>query len=351
MSTAYSDLKILHHPQRLQSLREGKHEPPLRVQLIPTNRCNQRCEGCAYRSEGYTSSASFDVRDEISWKKLLEIVNDCEDMGVKAIEITGGGEPTVHDDFMDLCHVIYDAGIDLGLVTNGTLWLPEHTRVLARAKWVRFSIDAGCAETYANYRHSSEGVYYKVRKNLRDLVAAKGPDTLVGVGFVVNDQNWSEVLKSTRIAKEDGADNVRISALFQSQGISYFEKFYSEVKWLCEEAEQLQSDTFRVFNQFGDRLQDLEDANPDCSFCGYSKLTTYLGADCNTYTCCNTAYNPTGLLGSFREQSFRKMWESEETRDRLLSVDPRKCPRCMYNGKNRTINYALERDPTHVNFI
>ncbi len=349
---AYSNLKILHHPERMEALRNQELMAPLRIQLIPTNRCNQRCSGCAYRLDGYTTSQIFNDNHELSWEKLSEIINDCQNIGVKAIEITGGGEPSVHPQFLRLCKMILDAGIDLGLVTNGVRWSPEHTEVLSNASWVRFSIDAGNSSTYAAYRRSSRTTYDRVRQNLQSLASSKGKsDLLVGVGFVVTRDNWGEIVDAVRFARKDGADNIRISALFQNDGASYFDGVYDAILAACAEASSMTTDDFKVFNQFSNRLSDMETAQPHYTFCGYTKLTTYLGADYNAYACCNTAYSPQGILGSFKNCSFRELWEKQETTQRLWSINASKCPRCMYNTKNEVINYLLSHTPKHVNFI
>jgi len=347
--SVYSPLKIFHHRDAIKRLREGEYSAPIRVQLVPTNVCNQNCQGCAYRTKGYSSNETFAPLDKLSWDKLQEIVRVCAEMGVKAIEITGGGEPTCHPHFLDLCEAILDAEIDLGVVTNGTLWSNRHTAVLSRCQWIRFSIDAGREETYVKYRNAYPLAYHQVRSHVRTMASVDGP--LVGVGFVVNADNWREVSQAALNARGDGADNFRISALFQPQGADYFKDFYDWAKTLCKEAESLSTKEFRVFNLFGDRLRDLFANSPDYSECGYSKLTTYLGADYNAYSCCVRAYSKAGKLGSFRDQSFKQMWFSPETQGRVGSLDARRCPMCMYNSKNETIAYAINQDPLHVNFI
>lgn len=352
-NTAYSPLKIIHHRGRVDALRVGKHLAPIHVQIVPTNRCNQSCAGCAYRLEGYTSNKTFKVRDEIPWPRLETLIQDCESMGVKAIEITGGGEPTVYPQFLEMCRTILDADISLGLVTNGTQWSDGHTDLLLRAHWVRFSIDAAEPQTYASYRKSTPETYKRVRGCIRSMTGSKwnGRNPLIGVSFVINQDNWKEVLKAAEFAREDGADNFRISALFQSDGECYFRGFFEKARQLCQKAEQLTTGTFRVFNLFTDRVQDLQDEAPNYVYCGYSKLTTYLGADCSIYTCCNNAYNPRGYLGSFASRSFRRAWFSEELQRRLWGLDATGCERCMYNNRNRTINYLMNSNPDHVDFI
>ncbi|MFH1738508.1 MAG: SPASM domain-containing protein, partial [bacterium] len=142
-----------------------------------------------------------------------------------------------------------------------------------------------------------------------------------------------------------------ISALFQPQEAAYFRDFYAEAKEACREAASLATETFTVFNMFGERLQDLFASSPDYSFCGTSRMTTYLAADCTIYTCCMNAYNERGAIGSFKNQRLRDLWASDSLRDRLFALDATRCPPCMYNGKNAAIAYAMAPHPLHVSFV
>lgn len=348
----YSPLKIFHHQDRIAALRDGKRPQLLHVQIVPTNRCNQNCDFCAYRAHGYSSNVQFETRDQLSWAKLEEVINDCAAMGVKAIELTGGGEPTIHPNFVDICNTIRANKLDYGVVTNGSNLSAAVLDALAGARWVRFSLDAGCAATYSAIRHTAQGTFNKVRSNIRALCSRRtDQEPIVGVGFVVTNANWKEVVQAAINAKEDGADNFRISAVFQTDGVQYFQDFYAEAKELCRQAKELEDGIFTVFNLFGERINDLEQKQPSDSFCGFQQLCTYIGADAGVYRCCVISYNPLGFLGSIKERSFKELWESSETEERLCKFDARRCPRCMFHNKNQTIRYAIRRDPPHVNFL
>lgn len=174
---------------------------------------------------------------------------------------------------------------------------------------------------------------------------------MVGVGFVVTADNWSETLDVVANAKEDGVDNVRISGVFQNDGVEYFREFHGETRDLCEEAKALTTARFRVFDLFGERLNDLQQESPNYSRCWFHEVSTYVAADLNVYDCCVVAYNQLGLIGSIREQSLKDLWTAPETHDRLRTYDARQCPRCMYNGKNQAISYMMHPNPPHVAFI
>lgn len=349
----YSPWKVFHHREAFDALRRGEHVAPIHVQCVITNRCPHRCTFCSYRMAGYSSNETFNTTDEIPYEKLCEIVDDCQSMGVKAIEVTGGGEPAFHKQFLPFVLRILDAGIDLGLVTNGFGWSDEHVKVLSAAKWVRFSVDAGWENTYAMIRHVPPAWYGAVRGAIRAQANAPGRDKeqLIGVGFVVTKDNWTEVYEAAERAKEDGADNFRISAVFQNEGARYFDSFGAEAASLCRETEKLSDDKFHVFNLFRDRVADLYDGPPDYEQCWFSRLCTYIGADQNVYRCCVVSYNHVGLLGSIRERTFRDLWLAPETQRKLRAFNARSCPRCMFNAKNHTIAYAVEPNPPHLNFL
>jgi MoaA/NifB/PqqE/SkfB family radical SAM enzyme len=350
----YSPLKVFHHRDRIDCLRRGEQPSPAQVQLVITNRCNQRCRFCAYRMPGYPSNQLFCQADEISYPKVLEILDDAVAMGVGAIQLTGGGEPAIHPEFTQICRAVSDRGLDLALVTNGSAVPEDAIDVLAQAVWVRVSLDAGNSETYRAIRRTGRDVFASVWRMIGQLVEAKhrlGSQVVIGIGFVVTRENFREVIEATEMARSAGVDNIRLSAVFQSNGADYFSDIHPEAVELCREAKKLETDRFRVFNNFDYRFEDLELAHPNYRDCGIQHFDTYVAADLNVYRCCTTAYNERGLIGSIRDRRFRELWESEEKRRNFAAFDARGCEFCMFNQKNRTIAYAISKNPPHVNFV
>lgn len=362
--SVYSDLKALHHTDRLAQLRAGRQIAPLHVQLIISDLCSQSCNFCSYRWEGNVSNQLFHVlRPDgtknhnparfIPYAKITEVLDDCRDMGVRAVQFTGGGEPTVHPDHLAAFRYALDSGLELALVTHGVLLKPETIETLTRAKWVRISLDAGTAETYAAVRRVPPSQFGRALSNLGAMCLARDKaksDVVVGVGFVVTRDNWHEVIQAAKAAKDRGADNFRISAVFQPDGDKYFAEFHDSAAAMCNAAVALSDERFRVVNMFGDRLADLHLGSPDYKTCSFMQFTTFIGADQNVYRCCTTAYNEQGLIGTIKNQRFRELWESDAKQADFAAFDARGCERCMFNGKNRIINAAVAR-PVHVNFV
>ena len=106
--TPYAVNKALWHQDRLADLREGRHPYPTHLHLVLADLCNLDCGYCAFRAGGSISTELFAVRDgegaviQHNPNRFLDAevarrtLGDCASMGIRAVEFTGGGEPTVH---------------------------------------------------------------------------------------------------------------------------------------------------------------------------------------------------------------------------------------------------------------
>lgn len=159
-----------------------------------------------------------------------------------------------------------------------------------------------------------------------------------------------EISDAAHRAKYEGVDNFRISAAFLPDNASYHAAHHERASSLAKAAALLSDANFTVFNLYGDRVDDLEQGSPDYDTCVYQHLTTYIGGDLNVYRCCNTSYNPLGLLGSIKEKRFKDFWVDEAAKG-MFGFNAHDCPRCQFHRPNRLGNYMLEKTPEHVNFV
>lgn len=366
-SNPYSPHKAGHHMEKIGQLRRGEQINPSFIQIMMSDLCNENCSFCAYRMDNYTSNKWFGEYDPVSkivnnnpnrmipFDKIKETIDSCVEMGVKAIEFTGGGEPTVHPRHLEVFEYALSRGIEIGLVTNGVILRDGMLDLVPRFKWVRISVDAASRDTYAKMREVPESFFDKVISHISQIVEAKsnaGTSLVVGIGFVVTRENYKEIREGVRLFHSLGVDNVRLSAVFQPEDAEYFQEFYEQARDDARLAvDEYQSSDFRVFNLFGDRLSDLDQKNPEYEFCAFQQFQCIVGGDQNVYRCCNTAYNPVGFLGSIKNQSFKDLWNSRQKIEAIENFDARQCERCMFNSKNRFINYLIDEHPDHVNFV
>jgi len=360
---------VFQHLERIKALCRGEHPAPVHVQVIISDLCNQNCGFCCYRTDGYSSNELFFIRDIegeivsrnptrfIPFEKAREILEDCAAMGVKAIEITGGGEPTVHPQHAEVFETVRDLGMDLGLVTNGVSLSDRAIAALVapgEETWVRVSVDAGTQATYARTRQCPPKHWDLAWRNIRRLVVAKKATLrsplIIGVSFVLTAENWKEVVQATELARAAGVDNLRIGGLFQNARTQYYDAFRDEAFDLCNRAFDLSTAEFSVVNLFGDRYQDLVQGSPNYRTCGYQRVATYIGGDLNVYRCCVQAYNHRGLIGSLKDQRCADLWAGLADSKTYLDFDARGCAMCQHNSKNRAIADAVESQ-RHGSFV
>ena len=304
--------------------------------------------------DGYSSSQNFGCRDLIETSKLLEIITDLARNGCRAIQFTGGGEPLFHKEINKALELTFDLGLDVGMVTNGVLFTDRSLELMSRSCWVRVSVDSFERQTYASCRGVTEKQHAMMLSNVRKLAKLKSRTTVLGIGFVITKENFREVYQAAKLFKEIGVDNIRVSAAFTNQGYSYFDGWFEEARDIVLKTHaDLNDDRFTVFNLFNERVKDLFDGAQDYDFCPMKHLVPYIGADCNVYMCCMLAYNDKGLIGSIAERKFSEMWYAEETIKLVNEHSPRKDCRlpCMFESKNKFINYCIDDTAIHTNFI
>lgn len=268
---------------------------------------------------------------------------------------TGGGEPTVHADHMDVFRAALEAGLQCALVSNGAILRPGWEEVLPDFAWIRFSLDAGTPDTYASIRRVKPTVFSQMLANATKLAAEikrQAKPTVFGISYIVTNDNYREVEQAAEVAKATGAAYIRYAAIFSPQLASYYARGVRTVVTgaIASAAARFGGDGFRVIDMFGQRVGDIEEGRPDYEFCGYQHMNVYIGGDQNVYRCCNTAYNPQGLTGSLKNQSLREFWESQAKRDSYDGFDARGCKHCAFHGKNRLLNYLAGKPPLHAEF-
>lgn len=345
-SELYSQAKPVYWMDRLMLLRSGIAPPPVHVQIVLSDLCNQDCGFCAYRMSSGLSNELFpqgkrkNPNRMIATEKAREIIDDCAALGVKAIQFTGGGEPTVHPDHLELFARAQEHGMATALVTNAIALDATHPAVRAM-RWVRVSVDAGTAETYSKTRRVSARHWPTVWANIEEL--SRSCAGTVGVGYVVTKENFHELPVAAELALQAGAANIRVGAVFSAEGVGYYGDRLAEIRAV------LKSSRARFGGFFADvfdrRIEDLEVGSPVEPSCGYQHLTTYIGGDLGVYRCCNTAYTQAGKVADLHEMRFADLYNKPAE-----YFDATGCRFCQFRGQNQVIA-ATQRLAVHAEFV
>lgn len=125
--------KYSRHPDMINALRNGVGRPQS-LQVALTNRCNLKCVFC--------SVAERELKQEWDYEELLKAIEAFIACGIKTIEFSGGGEPTLHPDFWGFVLHARRKGLKMGLITNGLRLKDFQHDSLALFDWIRISMVA-----------------------------------------------------------------------------------------------------------------------------------------------------------------------------------------------------------------
>lgn len=166
---------------------QGNKVFPINVEISPAGTCNAKCPWCFYSG---THKPVFLKTDT-----LMDAVFEMENMGVKAITWTGGGEPTLHPDFPEFTKRIKElTSIKQGLITNALL-PPQYNPAVF--EWIRVSY------TPSGWKPS----------NIALLRACRA------LGLCINDTGDPKpIWDGLKVAKELGADYVQTRPALEVKG-------------------------------------------------------------------------------------------------------------------------------------
>lgn len=302
----------------------------------------------------------------------METIQCLGEIGTKCVELTGGGEPMAYPHLTALIEAIAAAKMDLALVTNGTLVTPAKAAHLGRVPfvWVRVSIDAGTPEDYARIRNVPKEHWARAWEAVALLSAQKRkpyahPESRVGVGYVLDRDNWRGVYEACRLAKGYGADNIRISSSFTPDGLSRFdgECFTSVPEQVARAKADFEDGTFQINDLSTERWHNVVVGKQEYPLCAWKEIGCVIGADANVYACCSYAYARAGLMGTIHDKTFAEMWFGEGAEWRAAHDPRRDCPiHCLYEKRNvealrlmgdrqYATSVAAEPPPPHRNFV
>ena len=341
----YSPYKAVKFQGRIRALMRHNMIPPTQIQIDLTSRCNHECGHCYYRF--------YNVNGDFPVERVYRLLNEIESLGV-VVQFTGGGEPLLYPEFYNVIEKVIEKKIGFALVTNGVLADIDKIDLLTKADWIRVSLDAANPVVYANVHGCEDGDFYKAQSFLHRLVNKKAESqTIVGVSFMVTPSNFSQIVEATKLARDIGVDNIRITLAYLSAGIKLFSGVLSQIEELVKQAQEMKTETFDVINLVPYAMTNLQMHDKGYAHCYYQQFTAVIGADMELYPCCTLKYSE-HKMGNLADNSFDKVWHSDARKawlksDHLRSVC-QKNP-CGMDKKNTFIEYLAMKNPLCVDYI
>lgn len=195
----------------------GVKQPPFSIEIRPTYKCNLNCQSCFKHADFYETEKEKN-KDEISRERYLKLIKEAYSLGVKECLISGGGEPLLRSDTIDLMCEIKNNGMKGELITNGTLFDENMIQRLVLCKWdhLIISID-GHNSKINDYLRGKSGSFKKNILVIKKIAFYKKKFNLespkITIATVLNNKNYDQIEKMIKLCKKNKIDNFRLQNL------------------------------------------------------------------------------------------------------------------------------------------
>lgn len=149
---------------------------PITADIFLTNYCNNHCPYCTYKRWELDAGAY-----SMEYGEFVKYAERLKELGVRGFILSGGGEPTMCQDFIFITQWLEEQGIHYGINTN------LNQMVYIKPDYLKVSLDGWNEDTYEARR--GVRMYKAVCENICKYAEWKkehSPKTQLGIQCVVN---------------------------------------------------------------------------------------------------------------------------------------------------------------------
>lgn len=316
--TYISETKVFAHLDRLHAWRRGGTPAPVTVEWDLSNRCSLGCQSCHFahthtRGPWTTRDRrlpmAFDGTGDLADVSVVRRgLGEMAAAGVQGVVWSGGGEPTLHPDWLDVLQMARKAGLLQGLYTLGGHFDSGSAHAAAKLlSFVVVSLDAADAATYAAEKGVPLERFHKACHGVRWLTQAN--TCTVGVSFLLHAGNWSRAEEMLALGRELGASYVTFRPAIETspddparaigdrqwiaEGLALLSRLAAESDVECD------VDRFVAYAAWTGRAYDT---------CHGIKLNATITPDGRVWVCPQRRGVAGSEIGDLRRESFGELW-------------------------------------------
>jgi len=312
---------------------------PWNVQIDLTNQCNNNCIACWCNSPllGDKAMAPAIKNKSLSFETAIKLIDGLDELGVRAIYFTGGGEPFMHPQILDIMRHIKAKKIHLDMSTNFTLVDKKIAEQLIDIgiDHMTLSLWASTPETYAKqHPNKSSDTFLNMVEVINYIIKTKSKRKTkcpaLGMYNVINIYNYHEAEKMLEFAFKHKMDDITFTPVDTVPGRTDILRLNSEQRnELAGKIRELSKNIWKFENKYSHRLHfndyhsflrrlenaDADNANYDTDnldslpicYAGWSFARVLATGDVNS--CLKSFKIP---VGNIYENSFKNIWFGEK---------------------------------------
>jgi len=324
--------KLLTHKQAVRDLRAKKNHPIV-LHIMPTEVCNLHCVFCSVAQRGEEGRLLPDLK--IS--QIKSVVKELKKRGLKAVILSGGGEPTIYPQINELLEFLHSEKLEIGMISNGVMLAKRvKSKNLNYLTWLRISINS---------------LDYVADIEIPKLNSKK---TTLGFSYIWNPLTSPKIIKKIKN---------KVKQISATNKVEYI-RLLPDCNLSTDELKLAHKRLRSITKKLGDPFFHQYKIHSTPAECHLGRVHPVLYTDGYIYPCDSLVLNsPADDKKFHREYSLCRWNEVREYYSKKISgslIDTKKCPHCVFCRQNELLSEIINTENKlskpnnklkHINFI
>ena len=331
----YLKHRILSYYNEAEHILKGEMALPRMAIFHPTYVCNHHCTGCDFRHQNSKISRVMSEKDSNNiLDKLIKI-------GIQSVEFSGGGEPLLAPNAVQMIKKLKNKEVAVGLLTNGSKLKEEILdAVIKNCTYVRVSLESGSNEIFKKVKNvEDDSEFDNIVNNIKNaLKLRKKLDNKIDISikFSVGKDNYMDMENAINLAIELGVDSIQFKLY---QNIDSIE--IDSPKQVADKLNELKETYGNKILIIGNLIKS-EIGHK----CWLTPIITTVDALGDVYLCSYYRHRmDTHRIGNLLVDDFKTIWYSQRHKEAIKNIKIEGCNiyDCRFHFYNNHMRNLMEK--------